>query len=250
MVSGAFGDTEEAQAFGTQGVHQQAGGHERVVRLTLNQGTGGHHQSGVDVGQGHAVVQVFQGFALDQVAVDFFQTFARFGDDGVQAAHVQRRQAAVSAGDADRRVSVDRFFGRCVSRAFFRTTVTVDHVVARYFLLAGTHQGQFNLVLDFFDVNGAARRHATLEGRGDLFGQTGNSVVDSRRGGSGAALNCEERFGDSDGDLVIGVRNDSAITLDHAQLTRRGGCQIRIRISGLRQGALRVLASCVGLHGG
>ena len=250
VVGRAFGDVQEAQAFGTQGVHQQAGGHERVVRLTLDQGTGGHHQGGVDVGQGHAVVQVLQGFALDQVAVDFFQAFARFGDDGVQATHVQRRKAAIGAGDADRRVSVDRFFGRGVGGAFFRTTVTVDHVVASHFLLAGTHQGQFDLVLDFFDVDGAARRHATLEGRGDLFGQAGHGVVDSRRSGSGAAFNCEKRFGDGDGDLVIGVRNDSAVTLDHAQLARRGGGQIRIRISGLRQGALRVLASCVGLHGG
>ncbi|MNK99549.1 hypothetical protein D3C87_1199510 [compost metagenome] len=147
-------------------------------------------------------------------------------------------------------MSVDRFFGRCVGSAFFRTTVTVDHVVASDFLLAGTHQGQFDLVLDFFDVDGAARWHATLEGRGDLFGQAGNGVVDSRRGSSGAAFNCEERFGDGDGDFVIGVGNDSAVTLDHAQLARRGGGQIRIRISGLRQGALRVLASCVGLHGG
>ena len=88
MVSGAVGDFQEAQAFGTQGVHQQAGGHERVVRLTLDQGTGGHHQGGVDVGQGHAVVQVLQGFALDQVTVDFFQAFAGLGDDGVQAAQV------------------------------------------------------------------------------------------------------------------------------------------------------------------
>ena len=147
-------------------------------------------------------------------------------------------------------MSVDRGLGRCVGGAFFRAAVTVDHVVASHFLLAGTHQGQFDLVLDFFDVDGAARRHATLEGRGDLFGQAGNGVVDSRRSGSGAALNCEERFGDGDGNLVIGVRNDSAVTLDHAQLTRRGRGQIRSRISGLRQGTLRVLASCVGLHGG
>jgi hypothetical protein len=92
VVGGAVGDAEEAQAFGTQGVHQQAGGDERVVRLALDQGTGGHHQGGVDVLQGHAVVQVLQGFALDQVAVDFGQAFAGFGDDGVQAAHVQRRR--------------------------------------------------------------------------------------------------------------------------------------------------------------
>jgi len=249
VVGRALGDAQEAQAFGTQGVHQQAGGHERIVRLALDQSTCGHYQCGVDVVQGYAVVQVLQGFALDQVAVDFSQTFAGFGDDGVQAAHIQRREAAVGAGDADRRVRLYRCVGGGAGGAFLGTGVAVDHVVASHFLLAGTHQGQFDLVLDFFDVDGAARRHATLEGRGDLFGQAGNGVVDSRRSGSGAALNCEKRFGDSDGDLVIGVRNDSAITLDHTQLTRRGGSQIRIRIGGLRQGALRVLASCVGLHG-
>ncbi|CRM96418.1 hypothetical protein [Pseudomonas sp. 22 E 5] len=142
------------------------------------------------------------------------------------------------------------FGGRCVHGTFLGARIAVDHVVAGDFLLAGTHQGQFDLVLDFFDVDGAARRHATLEGRGDLFGQAGNGVVDARRSGSGAAFNCEKRFGDGDGDFVIGVRNDSAVTLDHTQLARCGSGQIHIRISGLRHGALRVLASCVGLHGG
>ncbi|CRM96417.1 hypothetical protein [Pseudomonas sp. 22 E 5] len=56
VMGGAVGHAQEAQAFGTQGVHQQARGDERVVRLAFNQGTGGHHQGGVDVGQGHAVV--------------------------------------------------------------------------------------------------------------------------------------------------------------------------------------------------
>jgi hypothetical protein len=158
--------------------------------------------------------------------------------------------SGASTGDADRRVSVDGRFGRGVRRTLLGTRITVDHVVAGDFLLAGTHQGQFDLVLDFFDVDGAARWHATLEGRGDLFGQAGHGVMDSRRGGGGAALNCEERLGDGDGDFVIGVSHDSAVTLDHAQLARRGGGQIRIRIHSLRQGALRVLASCVGLHGG
>ncbi|MCY1421353.1 hypothetical protein D9M71_370040 [compost metagenome] len=141
-----------------------------------------------------------------------------------------------------------RLLGGGAGGAFLGAFVAVDHVVAGDLLLAGTHQGQFDLVLDFFDVDGAARRHATLEGGGDLFGQAGHGVVDARRGGGGAAFNCEERFGDGDGDLVVGVGDDSAVTLDHAQLARRGGSQILVRIC-LRRGGLRVLASCVGLHG-
>jgi hypothetical protein len=127
--------------------------------------------------------------------------------------------------------------------------ITVDHVVAGDFLLAGAHQGQFDLVLDFFDVDGAARRHATLEGRGDLFGQARNGVVDARRSGSGAAFNCEKRLGDGDGDLVIGVRNDSAVTLDHAQLARRGGGQILFESAACGKvpcGFSRVVSVCMG----
>ena len=48
-------------------------------------------------------------------------------------------------------------------------------------------------------------------------------------------MQCKKRFGDRDGDFVIGVRNDSPVTLDHTQLAGRGGGQIQIRISGLRQ---------------
>ncbi|MNJ28584.1 hypothetical protein D3C77_231250 [compost metagenome] len=250
VVGGAFGHAQEAQAFGTQGVHQQAGGHERVVRLALNQGTGGHHQGGVDVGQGHAVVEVLQGFALDQLAINFGQAFAGLGDDGVQAVHVQWREAAVGQGDANARVRLHGgVVGAAAGGTFLGALVAVDDVVAGNFLLAGTHQGQFDLVLDLFDVDGAARWHATLEGSGDLFGQACNGVVDTRRRGSGAAFNCKERLGDSHGDLVVGVGDDSAIALDHTQLAWGGSSQILVRISGLRRLGLRVLASCVGLHG-
>ena len=249
VVGGAVGDVEEAQAFGTQGVHQQAGGDERVVRLTLDQGTGGHHQGGVDVLDGHAVVQVLQGFALDQVAIDFGQAFAGFADDGVQARHVQRRQAAVGQGDADAWVRLDHGVGVGAGGTLLGALVAVDHVVTGDFLLAGTHQGQFDLVLDFFDVDGATRWHATLERGSDLLGQARDGVVDARRGSGGAAFNCEERLGDGHGDLVVGVGDDSAVALDHAQLAWGGGGQILVGIGGLRRLGLRALASCVGLHG-
>ncbi len=248
VVGGALGHFQEVQAFGTQGVHQQAGSDERVVRLALDQGPRGHHQSGVDVGQVDAVVQVFQGFFLDQVAVHFSQAFAGLGDDGVQAAHVQRRHGAVGFGDADAWVGFDRGVARGAGGALLGPAITVDDVVAGHFLLAGAHEGQFDLVLDFFDVDGATRRHATLEGGADLFGQARDGVVDARRGGCGAAFNCEERFGDSDGNLVVGVGDNGTVTLDHAQLAWGGSVQILLRICGLWPFGLRVLASCVGLH--
>ncbi|EJT83997.1 hypothetical protein PPS11_27351 [Pseudomonas putida S11] len=117
--------------------------------------------------------------------------------------------------------------------------LTVDHVVTGDLLLAGAHQGQFDLVLDFFDVDGATRWHATLERGGDLLGQARDGVVDARRSGGGAAFNCEERLGDGHGDLVVGVGDDSAVTLDHTQLAGSGGGQILVGIGGLRHLGLR-----------
>ncbi len=144
---------------------------------------------------------------------------------------------------------LDHCVGVGAGGALLGALVTVDHVVAGDFLLAGTHQGQLDLVLDFFDVDGATRWHATLERGSDLLGQARDGVVDARRGSGGAAFNCEERLGDGHGDLVVGVGDDSAVALDHAQLARSGGGQILVGIGGLRRQSLRVLASCVGLHG-
>ena len=249
VMGGALGHAEEAQGFGAQGVHQQAGGDVGVVRLALDQGARGHHQGGVDVLLGDAVVEVLQGLALDQRAVHLGQAFAGFADDGVQAAHVQRRQAAVGAGDADARVRLGDVAGGAGVLALGGAGFAVDHVVAGDLLLAGAHQGQFDLVLDLFDVDGAAGRHAALEGGGDLLGQAAHGVMDTRRGGGGAAFHGEERLGDGHGDLVIGVGDYGAVALDHAQLARRGGGQILRRIGGLRRAGLRVLACGVGMHG-
>lgn len=128
------------------------------------------------------------------------------------------------------------------------TRITVDDVVASHFLLASTHQGQLDLILDFFDVDGAARRHAPFERGADLFGQARNGVVDARRGSSIAAFNCKKRLGDGYGDLVIGVRDDGTVTLDHTQLTGSRGRQILLGLACLRRAGRRVLASCVCLH--
>ena len=246
MVGGAAGNAEEAQGFGADVVHQQAGGDVGVVRLALDQGTGGHHQGGVDVLLGDAVVQVLQGLGLDQRAVDFGQAFAGLADDGLQAAHVQRLHTAVGLGHADARVRLGHVVGAVL--ALGGLGFAVDHVVAGDFLLAGAHQGQFDLVLDLFDVDGAAGRHAALEGGGDLLGQARDGLMDTRRSSGGTAFNCEERLGDGHGDLVVGVGDDGAVALDHAQLARGGGGQILTGFGGLRRHGLRVLASCVGVH--
>ena len=70
----------------------------------------------------------------------------------------------------------------------------------------------------------------------------------------GIKINCSGAPGAmSMPDIVAEIaRNLTTVGVKPANIVihERGGGQIRIRIGGLRQGALRVLASCVGLHGG
>jgi hypothetical protein len=54
------------------------------------------------------------------------------------------------------------------SGALARLLLAVQHVGAGHLLLARAHQGQFHLVLDVLDVQGAAGRHAAPEGGVDL----------------------------------------------------------------------------------
>src|SRR5690606_10163282 len=123
-----------------------------------------------------------------------------------------------------------------------------DHVVTRDLVLAGAHQRQFDLVLDVFDVQGAARRHAPLEGGGDLLGQARDRVVDARAGGGGATLDREKRLGDGDRDLVIGVGHHAAVALDHPQQPGGGGGQFQAVVAGVGRQRLLGVAGGFGVH--
>ena len=54
---------------------------------------------------------------------------------------------------------------RQLGSALLRLLLSVDNVVPRDLVLAGTHQCEFDLVLNILHVNGAAGGHATHESR-------------------------------------------------------------------------------------
>ena len=113
----------------------------------------------------------------------------------------------------------------------------VQHIVAGDLLLAGAHQRQFDLILDVFDMQGAARRHAAHEGGGHLRGEVGHGVVDAAGRSGIATLHSEEGLGDGHADLVVGVGHHGAVTLDDLQAAGRGGAQFRAE------------GGAIGLHG-
>jgi len=228
VMGGAAGNAEEAQCFAAQGIEQQARRDIAVVGLTLDQGSRGHDQSGIDVFLGDTVVEVLQALTLNQPGIHFAEAFTGFADDGAQAAQIQGALAAIGMADpnawvclAD--VGLAALAGLCMG-------FTVQNVVAGNLVLAGAHQGQFHLVLDIFDMQGATGGQATPEGGGDLCGQACHGVVDTRGGGGSTAFHGEECLADGHADLVVGVWHHAAIALDHAQLA--GGIDAQLVAGG------------------
>ena len=164
----------------------------------------------------------------------------------MQATQIQRLAAAVGQGDVQRRVRFDRLAGLTLTRVLF----AVKDVGARDLLFTGAHQGQLDLILDLFDMQGAAGGHAALEGGGDGLSQLVHGLVNTAGCGGLAAFNGKESFGNGDLDLVVGVSNKLAIALDHTHLAGGGHLQFRIRIALGSAALMRIGGRRSGRHGG
>ncbi len=161
------------------------------------------------------------------VGIHLGQAVAGFADNGAQAAHVQRLTAAVGQGHADARVGIGRGGGLTLL-TLTGVLFAVQYVAAGDLLLTGTHQGQFDLVLDFFDVQGAAGGQATLEDGADGIGQIINGLTDTRGRRSLAAFHGQKGLGHGDADFVVGVGHQGAVALDNAQLTGSAELQVGV----------------------
>jgi hypothetical protein len=68
-------------------------------------------------------------------------------------------------------------------------------------MLAGTHQRQFDLILNVFDVHCAAAGLTTHQCAHDLVGQLRNQFAHAGRSGALAAIDGEKRFGHRNGNF-------------------------------------------------
>ena len=91
-------------------------------------------------------------------------------------------------------------------------------------MFTGTHQGQFDLVLNVFDVHGAPRGHAALKRRDHLFGELFHGFVDSAGRGGCSALYSKKRLGNGHRDFAVLEGDNRAVALDYPQLPRRCRC--------------------------
>ncbi len=81
-------------------------------------------------------------------------------------------------------------------------------------MLAGAHEGELDLILNVFDVQGAGVVGAAAEGLDDLRGEGFDRVVDAAGGGGSGAFDGDEGLGDGDRDLARVEGGESAAAAD------------------------------------
>jgi len=125
---------------------------------------------------------------------------AGFSNLAKDALFVERFSAATWKRD----VEAERCGGRCfrlLLTSLLRALLTVEHVCARDFVLAGTHERELDLILDVFDVKGARCRRTAKKRGNDLRGEIFDNVAAAVGGSSAAAFDSNEGLGDGDGDF-------------------------------------------------
>ena len=150
-----------------------------VVRLFFHQGARRHQQADLDVLLGNAVVHVGQRFVDDALRRHVVEAATRLRHYRAHALGIQAFSAAVLGNDVNRWLLGVGFHSRRVGSADVGTFLPIQHVVARHLVLARAHQRQLCLILDLFDMDGAAGRQAPFERAGDLRRQFRHQVADA-----------------------------------------------------------------------
>src|SRR5690606_8180451 len=210
----AVGQAEETEGLTAQCIQQQTGGYVGGVRILFNQGTGSHHRRGAYVFQFRTRVEGAQGFFVDGIGSHAFQANTGLVDNGAQTYSVQRTLGTIRVGNLN--AGFRRLFTSAL--VFTQTCVfsTIQNVGAGHLVFAGTHQCQFNLVLDFLNVDGTAGRHTTLEDRGDLGSHLGDGFAYACRCCSRTAFYSQIGLGDRDHNFGFIIGNHSTIALDNS----------------------------------
>ena len=134
--------------------------------------------------------------------------------------------------------------------ALARPLFAIQHVGARHFVLARAHQGEFDLVLDVFDVEGAAVGLPAHQRVDHGLGKRLDQLANAGRRSTLAAVDREERLGHRNRDLARLEGDHGAVAADDLVL------RVTLRISAARDclprssclpesAAVRLVASCI-----
>jgi hypothetical protein len=195
------------------GVQQDAGGDLAVRRVLFDHRARSEDGRVVDLAHRHAVVQVLHRLRHDRLGAHrIAQVGAGRFDDVAQRHHIQRtRHAAV--GDAQAQRTVRRFHR--VMAAFLGALLAIQHVGARDVVLAAAHQREFDLILNVFNMEGAAVRAAAQQRADHALRELLDQFAHASRGRALTTVDGQECLGHGDGDLRRLERHHAAIATDH-----------------------------------
>ena len=155
-----------AKDFFTNHVHQDACCYLAICRIFFNQSTGSQNSGVIHLRHWYAVVQVLDSLSNDWSSVNMStQTFAGRLNHSTQSGHIKPLlNTVVSYLDA-RLASLIRslrFLGNfLLSSTLLIALFTIENVSTSNVVLTTTHQSQFNLVLNIFDMESSAIWAAT-----------------------------------------------------------------------------------------
>ena len=225
-------------------IQQQARGHVAIGRVFLKKRAGGEDCRLVHLFHRHAVVQVPQGGFHDDVGGrDALQAHAGRLQEAHEPLRIQRL-ADAGLGDVDR-IDGRLLLGDLLLRARAGPILAVQHIGAGNVVLARTHQRELHLVLDVFNMEGAAGGLAPHQRTDHRVCQSCNELAHAGRTGALAAVDGQERLGQRDGDLGGFEADDRSVATDDLVV----GVNVLRRDPGFRKAhALRGIRCCTLLR--
>ncbi len=230
-------------------VQQQAGGGARVARLLLDQRARGQDGGLVDLVDRHAVVQVATRLGEHRIRRDVgAEVGTRRHHQRVQVLDVERHALALVDDEQLGLGHLD--IDLAGLQAILRAALAIEHVGTGDLMMAAAHQAQLDLVLDVFDVEGAAGRTRTQQRTHDALGQAVDGLAHAGRGRALRAVNGQESLHQRDRDLARLERHDRAVAAqDLVALVGGIGARDRLGRRDARCGAGLIDGGCDSLHG-
>ena len=216
-----LGDLGAKNLFG-DGVHQQAGRGIGVVGVFFNQGARGQDGGFIDLFDGDAVIQVAHCLGHDRLGLDVLtQTLASRSNDLLHPLQVQGHALTV-VGHMQRWCAWSGFL--LLRSALAGAALAVEHISACNFVVAAAHQAQLDLVLNVFDVKGAAARSRAHQCAHHRLGQAVDGFAHAGRCGTLGAMHRQKGFHQRHGDLRGLKGNHSAIAANDLVVAQRQAC--------------------------
>jgi hypothetical protein len=153
----------EGQSLAAQLVEKQARADESVIRLRLDQWPSCHDDGLRQFAQGNAVIEIAVGFRQHEVRRHTVEPEACFMRVSRKMVLIQRAERSVCVTDTQGRGGGGIF----INASRFRVLFTVEHISTGNLVMLASHQCQFDLVLDIFDMESPAGIGATRQLRND-----------------------------------------------------------------------------------